>query len=516
MNENRTLAKNSLILYTRLIITTLIGLYASRVVLLELGVENFGLYTIVGGLVAMFNMLSTTMISTSTRFIAVEIGKPENADINKIFNTLLVIHIIFSFLLILFTQTIGVWYVKLYLNISATQVNDAIFVLQLSTLSSVLGTLIIPFQGLVTAYERFNIKAFVEIFHSVLHLIVVLLLSLNYQNKLKVYSIYILVIQLIIVLVYFIYCKKYFFDVIKWRFNKINSDYKEVSTFFGWQLVYVLGVVGSTQGGALVMNTFFGTVINASYGISRKVNEIIFSFVKNLNQAAVPQIMKSYSSGNENRSLELIYKLSKYTFFIMLIPSLPVILSIDSILIWWLKEVPVYTAAFVVLRIIHGLISCLQSGFDSSIEATGKIRNTKLFFTIIFLTLLLVVYLLYSAGFQPYVITIVYIVGELFFLFFQIGVLTKLTNFKLSHYLKLTILPVLIVTILVIPQYFLRNLFSQSLIDTVLATIISIIITLFTIIYAGLSNIERKIIFMNIKKIYNVKIKGRTNSSLKF
>ncbi len=507
MSENRTLAKNSIILYTRLIITTFIGLYASRVVLLELGVDDFGLYTVVGGLVAMFNMLNTTMISTSTRYLAVETGKAANSDINKVFNTLMIIHIIFGILLILIVEIIGIWYVRNYLNIAITQIDDAVFVLQLSTLSAVLGTLIIPYQGLITANEQFNIKATVEILQSVLNLGIVLLLTLSSDNKLKLYAIYVLLIQVIIALIYFIYSKKQFSEILKWKINYNIQDYKEISIFFGWQLIYVAGSVGSTQGGALIMNSFFGTVINAAYGVANRVNEFVFSFVKNLNQAAVPQIMKSYSSGNRNRSLELIYKLSKYTFFIMLIPAVPIVLSIDTLLLLWLKNVPAYTAVFVVLRIVHGLISCLQSGFDASIDATGKIKSTKLFFSFVFLGLLPFVYILYKFGYPPYIITVVYIIGEVIFLIFQLNILKRLTEFRFSEYWRLTILPVLSVTILLIPQYYLSLSFGNGVVSLIIVSFISVLITTFTIFWVGLNSIERGILIQNIKGLYYSKIK---------
>jgi len=517
MSENRTLAKNSIILYTRLIITTFIGLYTSRVVLLELGVDNFGLYTIVGGLVAMFNMLSTTMVSTSTRYLAVETGKAANSDLNKVFNTLMIIHILFGVLLILIVEIIGLWYVRNYLNIAITQINDAVFVLQLSTLSAVLGTLIIPHQGLITANERFKIKAIIEILQSALNLGLVLLLTLSSDNKLRLYAVYVLLIQVVIVLIYFIYSKKQFPEIVKWKINSDKYDYKEISIFFGWQLIYVVGSVGSTHGGALIMNSFFGTVINAAYGVANRVNEFIFSFVKNLNQAAVPQIMKSYSSGNQNRYLELIYKLSKYTFFIMLIPAVPIVLSIDTLLLLWLKKVPAYTAIFVVLRIVHGLISCLQSGFDAGIEATRKIKNTKLFFSLVFLSLLPFVYLLYKFGYPPYIITIVYIMGELLFLVFQLNILKRLTEFRFGEYWRLTILPVFSVLILLIPQYFLRDFFGNDFIGFIIRSLISCSITLIIIFFVGLNSVERNTITLNVKSLYNSKIKYfskyKTNSN---
>jgi O-antigen/teichoic acid export membrane protein len=505
MSENRAIARNSLILYIRLIITTVIGLYASRIVLLELGADNFGLYAIVGGIVSMLNVLNTTMISTSNRFIAIEIGKKTGNVLNKIFNTLLVVHIIFGLILLIFVEIAGVWYVRNFLNVDASKISDALFVLHLSTISAIIGTVIIPFQGLITAYEKFTVRASFEIAHSILNLGIVLLLVFHDGDKLRIYAVYVLSIQIIIASIYFIYSKLKYNEAVRWKLNRKKSDYIGISRFFGWQLVYVAGNVGSNQGGAMIINIFFGTVLNAAFGIASRVNEFVFSFVKNLNQAALPQIMKSYSGGNQERSLTLVYKLSKFTYFIMLIPAVPILLSIDTILVLWLKVVPPYTAAFVILRIIHGLISCLESGFDATIDATGRIRRTKIFFSFLFLSTLPVIYLLYKWGLPPYSITIIFIAAEIIFLLFQTRILASLTEFTFSKYFSITLTPAFFVSLLIIPQFFLRRFFDEGLISFLVVSLLSVLITLAIIYFVGLDKQERNIVISNVVKLPVIK-----------
>lgn len=509
MSENKKIAKNTIILYARLIITTIIGLYASRIILLELGVDNFGLYTIVGGIVSMLNVLNTTMISTSNRYLAIEIGKKTGNKINEVFNTLLVVHFLFGLLLLILVEVIGVWYVRNYLNVDVSKISDALFVLHLSAISAIIGTVIIPFQGLITAYEKFDVRATIEIIYSILNLGVVLLLAYHSGDKLKVYAIYILTIQTITASIYFIYCKLKIGEDTKWKWNKQKSDYVSITRFFGWQLFYVTGSVGSNQGGAMIINLFFGTALNAAFGLATRVNEFVFSFVKTLNQAALPQITKSYSGGNQERSLTLVYKLSKFTYFIMLIPTVPILLSIDTILELWLKVVPPYTAAFVILRIIHGLISCLESGFDATIDATGRIKKTKLFFSFLFLLLLPAIYVSFKLGLPPYTITVLYICAEIIFLLFQTSVLSKLTDFKFSKYFTITLMPVFIVTALSIPLFFLRKFFDESLMSLLTVSTLSIFITVINIYYLGLDQQERNVVITNLNKlrIYNNMVK---------
>ena len=501
MSENRMIARNSLILYIRLIITTIIGLYASRIVLLELGADNFGLYAIVGGIVSMLNVLNTTMISTSNRFIAIEIGKKIGNELNKVFNTLLVVHIIFGLILLIFVEVAGVWYVRNYLNVDASKISDALFVLHLSTVNAIIGTVIIPFQGLITANEKFSVRATIEIINSVLNLGIVLLLVFHEGDKLRIYAVYVLSTQIIIASIYFIYCKLKYNQAVRWKLNRQKSDYIGISRFFGWQLVYVAGNVGSNQGSAMIINLFFGTVLNAAFGIASRVNEFVFSFVKNLNQAALPQIMKSYSGGNQERSLTLVYKLSKFTYFIMLIPAVPILLSIDTILVLWLKVVPPYTAAFVILRIIHGLISCLESGFDATIDATGRIRRTKLFFSFLFLSTLPVIYLLYKWGLPPYTITIIFIAAEIIFLLFQTRILASLTEFTFSKYFSITLSPVFFVSLLITPQFVLRRFFDEGLISLFLVSLFSILTTIVIIYFVGLDKKERNIVISNVTRL---------------
>lgn len=492
MSENKKIAKNSIILYSRLLISSFIGLYASRLVLQELGANDFGLYAVVGGIVAMLSFLNSSMISTSNRFIAIELGKKENSDVNKVFNSVLLIHIFLAFFILLFGELLGLWYINNYLNIPTLKIPDAKFVLHFSVISAALGTIIIPYQGLLTSMEKFGIKASIEIIQSILHLCLLLLISLYLGNKLRAYAVLVTALSIIIFFCYFIYIKIKFHTYTTWKINKNKADYKEISSFLGWTLFYVVGSIGSKQGSTLILNSFFGTSLNAAYGVASRVLEFIYSFVKNLNQAAVPQIMKNYSSGNQEKSITLIYQLSKFTFFIMYIPALPIMLSMNSLLTIWLKNVPEYSTQFAILMIIHGLISCLESGFDATIESTGKIKRTKIIFNIITLSTLPVLYLCYKLGFQPYILSIIFIIAEIVFLFFQLKILELLSSFKTKDYLKLAIYPIFFVILLSLPQIYLRSFWGQSFTNTTIFSIISVILTLLSVYIVGLNKTEKQ------------------------
>lgn len=498
MSDSKKIARNSLVLYIRLIVSSFIGLYSSRLVIQELGTTDFGLYVIVGGIVGLLNFLNSSMVSTSNRFLAIELGKKNNGDINRIFNTLLLIHIFLAILILTFGDMVGVWFINNHLNVPADKISDAKFVFHLSILTASITTIIIPFQGLLTSLEEFTVRASFEILQSILHLGFLILISFYSGNKLNAYAITVTLLSLIICSLYFIYTKLKYKIYTSWSFNNIKKEYREISIFFWWTLFYVIGSIGSKQGSALILNSFFGTSLNAALGIGSKVFEFIYSFVKNLNQAAVPQIMKNFSSGNQQKTINIIYNLSKFTFYIMFIPSLAIMLSMESLLNIWLKVIPNYSSQFAILMIIHGLVSCLESGFDATIESTGKIKKTKIIFNLIMICILPILYFGYTVGLPPYFLTIVFIAAEVLFLIFQMQILQHLTSFKISEYIKVTIYPIVLVTLTCIPQIYLRDLWGQTFIDTIIFSILSIILTSISILLLGLNKIEKSFILNKI------------------
>lgn len=507
MNENKKIAKNSLILYIRLVITTVIGLYASRIVLLQLGADDFGLYAVVGGIVSMMSFLSTTMLATSYRYIAVEIGKGENGDTNKVFNTSLVIHLILALVLVVIAETVGVWYINNYLNVAAEKIPDALFVLHFSVLTTVISIASVPFQGLITANEKFLARATIEIIRAVLKLGFVFLLVLYIGNKLRAYAILMTVVMTIPPILFFIYCRVKNNEVVKWKLNRLKSDYWDMIKFSGWIMIGAIAHIGVRQGAALIINLFFGTLVNAAFGIASQIYNYIQMFVKNLNQVAVPQIMKSYSSGDSERSLNLVYNISKYAFFLMLLVATPILLSIDAILVLWLKEVPVYTKQFAILMIISGLIGITGSGFDGAAQATGKIRKIQIWYSVIMLSTLPIAHLMFKLHYPPYIITVITIGATITNRIVQIKILSDITEFSIPHYLSHSILPLIMVSLVTLPQILLRNLFGQNIIDLLIFSILSFVLCLLTIYLFGLRKTEKDVVH---KVIHNLILKIKT------
>lgn len=501
MKENKRIAINSLILYGQLVISTIIGLYTTRLVLLQLGAADYGLYAVVGGIVTMMGFLNTAMVTTSYRYISIEIGKKDKGNLNKVFNTVFVIHLILAFFLVAIAEPGGIWYIKNYLNIVPGKVPDALFVLHFTILVSFISIIVVPFRGLITARENFLVRASVEIIGALFKLGLLLLLILYKGNKLRAYAIIMTIVTISPSVLLFIYCWINDRSVVEWKLNRKVSDYKEIFSFTGWISIGTIAYMGVRQGAAIIINLFFGTVINASFGIASQVNNYLMIFVRNLNQAAVPQIMKSHSSGDSKRSLNLVYSISKYSFFIMLLPAVPIMLSIDSILVLWLKEVPEYTKHFIILMIINGLIGVTTSGFDAAIQATGIIRKVHIWYSIILLSTLPIAYLMFKLNYPPYIITVLFIASSFIYRFVQIDILTKITEFKILQYFHRTLLPVLLVSIVTIPQILLRKLFGQDFIDILIFSVISISLITLSVYFIGLNRSEKLVINNQFSKI---------------
>lgn len=501
MSENKKIAKNSMILYTRLVFSTILGLYASRLVLIELGEDSFGLFMVVGGLISLINFLSSTMITTTYRFISVEIGRDNLLEVNKVFNKSLVIHIVVAIFLLFFGYFLGSWYVTNKLVVNEGQLSNALFVLYFTLISTAFSVVSIPYQGLITAMENFKVRAFIELLNTFLRLIFVVMLTYMDGNKLRIYTVMVTVLSFLMTFQYILYSYRNYKDYVKWIFVRKISEYKTIFNFAGWIMIGALSSIGVNQGGALVINLFFGTSINAAYGISRQVFGYVMTIVKSINEAAAPQIMKA-SSNNAERSLNIVYKMSKYSFLIMLIPSFAFIINMDEILTVWLKIVPEYSTEFTNLLLINGLIGVLGSGFSSAIQATGNIKQHQILYSIIVLIPLPMSYYAFEYGYEPYYISIFMIVAQVLVTLMQIFYMKVLTKFTIRKYFSETLKPILWVCLLLIP---VELLFSSNLINIhfLISMIIVSFLTIILCFYVGLNHVERNFIksfFLNVYK----------------
>lgn len=501
LSNNKRLVINTTILYGKLIINVIISFVVSRLVLKALGASDYGLYNVVGGIVALLNTLGTTMVATSYRFMAVEIGKGESGNPNKVYNTVLIIHIILAIFLIFIGETVGVFYINNYLNVGPERIPDALFVLHLSLLTSAFVVLSIPANGLIVAREKFLFTALVELFSALLKLGLVVLLMYLDGNRLRLYAFFLAIVQLITPIAYQIYCRLTDRSVIRWNFNRAKEDYRVVIKFASGILLGALACMARVQGAAMIINLFFGTVLNAAFALATQVWTASDQFTNSLRQAAIPQIMKSHSSGDESHSLDLVYWISRYSFLLMLLPAVPLIVGIKGVLTIWLgADVPQYTDIFIVLLMISGLVYSLSSGFDAEIQATGKIWKNQIGFSVINLILLPLMFVMYKAGMPPYSNAYAMIVISCSIVIFQSFIMRELTSFNIRRFTIDNIIPCLKTTVFAfVPLFIFRNLVNEQFACSIWIAIISFLWTLIAVFSVGMKKNEREMILTYVK-----------------
>ena len=494
MNNNKNLIKNSFLLFIRLIITSVFGLVATRILLDILGVSDYGLYNVVGGIVILMGFLNTVMCTTTFRFIAFEMGRNDEAAINKVFNISLLIHLGIALLVILFGLTIGNWYIDNHLNINIEQTSRAKFVFMFSIIAVVLNIISIPFQGLITALEKFSILVSVEIIKSILNLSLVVSLIYILGDKLEIYAVLMSFLALIPFFIYMYYCKKKFKLFTKWKVSKDKSKYIEMFSFSGWVMFGAAASVSQRQGSVLLINSFFGTILNTSFALAYQVNSFVTMFAQNIGQAAVPQITKSYSGGENERVLNLVTYISKYSFFLMLIPSIPILVETEYLLKLWIIDVPEYTVIFTQLIIINGLSDSMRSGTPAAIQSSGKIKWFQIIMGSIQFISIPISYLLFKLNFLPFYILLVFILTSFANTIIGLILLKKILNFNIKFLIKESYLRILYIIVLMIPLYFGMKFFDQSIYRFFTTLLTSTVWILIVIYFFGLNTQEKNIV----------------------
>ena len=504
-SNSKRLAVNTIIIYGKLIISTIISFVVSRLVLKALGASDYGLYNVVGGIVALLNTLGITMVATSYRFLAVEIGKGEKGDPNRVYNTVLVIHVLLAVFLVLVGETIGIFYINNYLNVDPLRLSDARFVLHLSLLTTAFSVISIPANGLIVARERFLFTSIIEVVSAFLRLGLVLLLMHIDGNRLRLYAIFLAVVQVLMPIAYQIYCRNTDREVVRWAFNRVKDDYRAVVKFASGILMGALACMVRVQGAAMIINYFFGTVLNAAFGLATQVWTASDQFSNSLRQAAIPQIMKSHSSGDKSHSIDLVYWISRYSFLLMLLPAVPLIIGNEGVLSLWLgADIPEYTGIFIVLLMCSGLINSSCSGFDGAIQATGKIWKNQIGYSIINLMLLPIMFVMYKSGMPPYSNAIAMIVISLAIVIFQSCIMRELTSFSIKRYLFENIIPSIITAIIsFVPLILLSSIANESFTKSIWLAIISFAWAILVVFLFGMNKREKELLKKYIENKLN-------------
>ncbi|MBD1432231.1 lipopolysaccharide biosynthesis protein [Sphingobacterium sp. DN00404] len=438
------MAKNTIALYFRMLFTLGVGLYCSRVVLNILGIDDFGIYNIVGGVIGMLAFINSSMAGATQRFLTFELGKSNKFVLTKTFNLSITIHILIAAVILVLTETIGLWLVYNKLVIPTDRLDTALWVFHSSVLASAIGIITVPYVAIINAHEKMNIFAYISILEVVLRLGIVFLLPLFPMDKLQLYGILTCAVSVVTFLVYFFICTKLFEEARVRRLIWDSRLFKRMIVFSGWVLNGNLAVVGYTQGVSILLNLFFGPAVNAARGIATQVQNAVNNFSYNFQRAMNPQIIKSYAANDLERMHRLIYSSTKITFFLLFIVCIPIYFDTHFVLLKWLKQIPPHTVVFVQLSLLISLVSSLSYSLIVAIHSYGDIKRFQLWEGTILLMILPASYVLLKNGYPAESTLIIHLLFSIVAQVARVLIVRKAVKFHLSEYFHKVIFKIII------------------------------------------------------------------------
>ena len=405
MSDNKTIAKNTIFLYFRMMVTMIISLYTSRVILQVLGVDDYGIYQAVGGIVGFLSFINSALSGGTSRFLTYELGTGNKEKLNNTFSTTLTAHVILALLVVALGETLGLWYFNTKMVIPADRFDASTVVFHLSMLTAILSIISVPYNAAIIAHEKMKVFAYIGIYEAVSKLAIVYALTMGGIDKLVLYAILLLLIQLSIFLFYVVYCKRTFLES-KYKFFFIDRTlFKEIFSFSGWGLLAGGSIALNSQGVLLLLNYFFAPAVVTARSISLQVYSIANQFVNNFRTAANPQIVKQLAAGNVVESHNLLLQSTKFSYYLMLILCLPICLLASPLLHLWLVDVPEYTVPFLQLVIIQSLFQVFDTSFYTALFAKGRIRENALISPTIGLLRFPIIFVLFKMGCSPLVLS---------------------------------------------------------------------------------------------------------------
>ena len=498
LNNNARIAKNTIFLYFRMILLMAVSLYTSRVVLSTLGIDDYGIYNVVGGFIGMFAFLNGAMAGCTQRFITIAIGKGDEQNLKKVFSTCVITHGMIALIVFILAETIGLWFVLEKLVIPETRMTAAMVVYQCSIVSTMVMIMSFPYNADIIAHEKMSAFAYISIFEAFANLGVVYLLYIGLFDKLAFYAVLLLIVKVSVIVVYRIYCKRHFVEsVFRWLFDK--RLLKEMLSFTGWNLWG--GIAGTLMGQGInvLLNIFFGPTVNAARGIAVQVQSAVQMFATNFQTALNPQMMKSYATGELQIMHMLLFRSAKFTFMLLLCLMLPLILEIDMVLGLWLKEVPKYTNIFVCLMLCISMVDAVSNPFMTASAATGKVKVYQSVVGGILLMIVPLAYIPLKLGAEPYSVFVVHLTIAIIAFITRIFIIRKLIDLSIKEYLMNAILPCLKVAL---PSIFISLAIKMSLPNELVYSIIVAVITLImvpiTSCLFGLTENERQFVLSKI------------------
>ena len=448
-SANKRIAKNTLVLYVRMLFTMGISLFTSRVILQTLGVEDYGISSVVGGVISMFTFINAAMVSSTQRYLNFELVRGDANQLRSVFSTSLQIHALIALAIIVLSETVGLWFLNEKLVIPEARMTAAMWVYQCSILSCAVSIMSTPYNAVIVAHEKMSAFAYISILDVSLKLLVVYLLVVLPFDKLIILSILTLLVQLFIRYIYTLYCHRHFPEsYFQFRFNM--TLFKEMFGFAGWSFWGNLAAILYTQGLNMMLNIFFGPIVNAARGIAVQVQSAVQQFVGGFQTALNPQITKNYASNNLPQMHSLMFRSARFSFLLLFFLSLPVLMETNFILTLWLKTVPDDAVIFTQIMICISLIYTTANPCVIANQATGKVKIYQMVVGGILLLILPISYVVLKLGAPAYSVFIVHFCIESLAQFSRMYMLRKLIHLPLWQYMKNIYIPIVSTVIIAI------------------------------------------------------------------
>lgn len=505
--NNKRIAKNTILLYVRMFIMMAVGLFTSRIILDALGVSDYGIYNVIGGLVTMFSVLTGAMSVATSRFLTFALGSGNNQLLRRTFVTAVNIHLIIAAAIVVIAEVGGIWMLNSHLNIPADRMDAANVVLQFSIATFVINLINVPYTSSIISHERMGIYAYISLFDVFVKLGIVYVLYLTSSDRLVVYALLLCLANLVTQVINWIYCKRKFAEC-RYFFSIDKQLLKKMFGFIGWAFWGNAAVVLKDQGMTLLLNIFCGTIVNAAQGVANQVNVTVNRFVSNFMTAVNPQITKLYASGDYDAMNRLIVRSTKLSAFLLLVLIVPIIVNIDDLLALWLVEVPLHTGSFVTLILFYSFVNCFTGGLITGILANGKIKTYEIALTVTYILNLVLAFVSLKSGMAPEILYVLLIIFKFVVLGIQLWLGRTMFRLPLRTYLKAMtryVLPVLAVGLFLM---FVPWKEISGVIQRIILSVLSVEgILLLTIYLVGFEMNERRFIIEKIQQVSSKIIK---------
>lgn len=499
--NNKRIAKNTLMLYLRMFFIMGVTLYTSRVVLATLGVEDYGIYNVVGGVIAMLGFLNSAMVTATQRYLTFELGKKANEVLKRVFATSFQIHAIIALTVLVLGEIVGLWFIHNKMVIPPERLDAALWVFQCSVLSTMVSIMCVPFNATIIAHEKMSAFAYISIFEVSLKLLIVYLLVISDFDKLKLYAVLVLCVQMLISGIYANYSRKHFDEARSIRVSD-KRLFKEMFAFAGWNLWGNCAGVLFTQGINLLLNVFFGPVVNAARAVAVQVEAAIQQFSTNFQMAINPQITKTFAQGDLKAMHLLIQRSARFTFLLLFVLSLPVMIEAPYILELWLKTVPEHTVVFLRIILATIIIDSMAKPLMQAAAATGRVRRYQSVVGGILLTIVPIAYIVLKLGAPAESVFIVHLCVCCFAFVVRLFIIRPMIRLSIRAFLAQTVLRAIAVVLISVPlPIYLHNTLQSSFLSAVAVCAVSVAVVAISGYIIGLDNSERSFVNSKVKAV---------------